>query len=103
MKNQSWAQKAKKTAARSTAVALLLSLLSSAALAGSPFASGSSTLTNDILAIVTPIVGLAVIAVGVMCWFGKIAWMWFAGLIVGIVLVFGNSQIVSWIRSLFGV
>lgn len=90
-------------AVRSTAVTLLLSFLSSAAMAASPFTSGSTTLTADILAIVTPIVGLAVIAVGVLAWFGKIAWIWFAGLVVGIVLVFGNAQIVTWIRGLFGV
>lgn len=92
-----------KPAARSAAVTLLLSLLSSAAVAASPFTSGSTTLTTDILAIVSPIVGLAVIAVGVLAWFGKIAWVWFAGLVVGIVLVFGNAQIVTWIRGLFGV
>lgn len=91
------------TKTRNAATTLLLSLCSTAALAAQPFASGSSTLTNDILAIVTPIVGLAVIALGVLCWFGKVAWPWFAGLVVGIVLVFGNQQIVSWIRSLFGV
>lgn len=101
MKNQ--ATKKAKTAARNTAVSILLSFLASAAFAAQPFASGSTTLTTDILAIVTPIVGLAVIAVGVLCWFGKISWAWFAGLVVGIVLVFGNAQIVSWIRSLFGV
>lgn len=91
------------TKTRNAATTLFLSFFSTAVFAGSPFASGSSTLTNDILAIVTPIVGLAVIGVGVMAWFGKIAWIWFAGLVVGIVLVFGNAQIVSWIRSLFGV
>lgn len=100
MKNQATK---KASAARNAAVSLLLSFLSSAALAAQPFSSGSTTLTTDILAIVTPIVGLAVIAVGCLCWFGKIAWSWFAGLVIGIVLVFGNAQIVSWIRSLFGV
>lgn len=88
---------------RNAATTLFLSFFSTAVFAGSPFASGSSTLTADILAIVTPIVGLAVIAVGVLAWFGKIAWSWFAGLVVGVVLVFGHQQIVSWIRSLFGV
>lgn len=101
MKNQ--ATKKAKTVARNTAVLLFLSLLSSAALADLPFAGGTKTLTNDILTIITPIVGLAVIAVGVLAWFGKIAWSWFGGLVVGIVLVFGNAQIVSSIRSMFGV
>jgi len=92
-----------KPLARNTAVALLLSLLSSAASAAAPFASGATTLTADVLTIVAPIVGLAVIAVGVLAWFGKISWVWFGGLVVGIILVFGNQQVVSWIRGLFGV
>jgi type IV secretion system protein VirB2 len=84
--------------------ALVLStLMAGAAHAGVPFASGSQTLTTDILTLVTPIVGIAVIAVGVLCWFGRITWYWFVGLVVGIVLVFGNQQVVSWIRGLFGV
>jgi type IV secretion system protein VirB2 len=77
--------------------------LASAAQAAVPFAAGSQTLTTDVLTLVTPIVGIAVIAVGVLCWFGRISWFWFVGLVVGIVLVFGNQQVVSWIRSLFGV
>lgn len=91
------------TKTRNAATALLLSLFSSAALAAQPFSSGSTTLTADILAIVTPLVGLALIALGVLAWFGKIAWSWFAGFVVGVVLVFGHQQIVSWIRGLFGV
>lgn len=97
------AQKTAKTI-RNAALALLASLYSSSfAFAASPFGAGTTTLTQDILTIVTPIVGIAVIAVGCLCWFGKISWFWLAGLIVGIVLVFGNQQIVTWIRGLFGV
>lgn len=81
----------------------LLAIIAPMAFAQVPFAAGATTLTADVLAVVTPIAGLALIAVGVVCWFGKISWMWFAGLVVGIVLVFGNQQIVSWIRGLFGV
>ena len=88
---------------RTTATTLLLSLFSTAASAAQPFATGSSTLTADILAIVTPIVGLGVIAVGVLCWFGKMAWSWFGGLVVGVVFVFGHQQIIGWIRAIFGV
>lgn len=71
--------------------------------AAAPFTGGATALSADILTIVTPIAGIALIAVGVICWFGKISWLWFAALVVGIVLVFGNQQIVSWIRGLFGV
>lgn len=87
---------------RNAAVALLAAI-APAAFAQVPFAAGSAMLTADVLALVTPIAGLALIAVGVVAWFGKISWMWFAGLVVGILLVFGNQQIVSWIRGMFGV
>nr|WP_301950569.1 TrbC/VirB2 family protein [Xanthomonas fragariae] len=51
----------------------------------------------------SPVAGIAIIAVAVLCWFGKISWYWFVGIVVGIVLFFGKDQIVSWIRGLFGV
>ncbi|WP_343125287.1 TrbC/VirB2 family protein [Xanthomonas fragariae] len=53
--------------------------------------------------ILSPVAGIAIIAVAVLCWFGKISWYWFVGIVVGIVLFFGKDQIVSWIRGLFGV
>lgn len=73
------------------------------ALAQSPFQTGSNALSSDVLAIAAPIAGIALIAVGVAAWFNKISWWWMAGVVIGIVLVFGNTQIVTWIRGLFGV
>jgi type IV secretion system protein VirB2 len=85
-----------------TLVASLV-LLPDLASAAAPFASGGTALSADEQTIVAPIAGIAIIAVGVICWFGKISWFWVAGLVVGIVLVFGNQQIVTWIRGLFSV
>lgn len=65
------------------------------------FAAGTTTFKNDIIAILTPIFGIAIIAVGVACWFGKISWNWFIGLVVGAILVFGNDQILLWVRTSF--
>lgn len=73
------------------------------AFAAPPFAGGTTTLTTDLLTIVTPIAGIALIAVVVICWFGKVSWFWFGGLVIGIVLVFGNQQVVTWIQGLFSV
>lgn len=84
-------------------ISLLAALSPALAFAAAPFAGGTTGLSADILTIVAPIAGLALIAVGVICWFGKISWFWFGGLVIGIVLVFGNQQVVSWIRGLFGV
>lgn len=88
---------------KAISIPLLAALFPALAFAAAPFAGGTTGLSADILTIVSPIAGLALIAVGVICWFGKISWFWFAGLVVGIVLVFGNQQVVSWIRGLFGV
>ena len=71
--------------------------------AGSPFATGATTLQTDILTILTPVAVIAVMAVGAAAWFNKISWWWLAAAMVGTVLVFGAPQIVSWIRGAFGV
>ncbi|WP_199916834.1 TrbC/VirB2 family protein, partial [Xanthomonas fragariae] len=84
-------------------LATLLCCIPGIASASSPFAGGTSGLSNDIVTILSPVAGIAIIAVAVLCWFGKISWYWFVGIVVGIVLFFGKDQIVSWIRGLFGV
>jgi len=70
---------------------------------GSPFATGSGALSTDILAILTPVAVIAVMALGALAWFGRVSWMHAVSGMVGIVLVFGSQQIVTWVRSLFGV
>ena len=82
---------------------IIAASLSSLVYAATPFAGATSTLSNDILTLIAPLAGIGLIAVGVTCWFGKISWYWFGGMVVGIVLVFGNSQIVSWIRGVFSI
>lgn len=73
------------------------------AFATSQFGAGATTFKSDLIAILTPIIGIGIIVLGVLCGFGKINWMWFAGAIIGIVLIFGHEQIISWVRSSFGV
>jgi type IV secretion system protein VirB2 len=72
-------------------------------LAGSPFATGTAAGQTSLLAILTPVAAIAVMASGTLAWFGRISWIWFIGAVVGTVLVFGAPQIVTWIRTLFGV
>lgn len=69
----------------------------------SPFSTGAGALQVNMLAILTPVAAIAVMGSGALAWFGRISWMWFAGAIVGTVLVFGAPQIVAWIRAMFGV
>jgi type IV secretion system protein VirB2 len=84
---------------------LVLALLMAPAvvLAGSPFATGATALTTNVITILTPIAVIGVIAVGVAAWFNKVSWGWAVAAMIGIVLVFGAQQIVTWIRGMFGV
>jgi type IV secretion system protein VirB2 len=67
------------------------------------FDTGANALVQWGLTIATPIAVLIVIAAGIAAAIGKISWGWVFGGIVGIAVVFGSEQIVTWIRGLFGV
>jgi type IV secretion system protein VirB2 len=69
----------------------------------SPFTTGATAAQTNVLAILTPIAVVAVMALGAAAWFQKISWGWAMGGTVGIALVFGAPQIVSWVRTMFGV
>ena len=81
-----------------------LALQASVALAqASPFATGATAFQTNFLTILTPVAVIAVMALGVGAWFNRISWSWAAGGALGILLVFGAPQIVSWVRGLAGV
>src|SRR5271163_1604692 len=83
---------------------LVMGIAPELAFAGaSPFASGATAASTNLLAILTPIAVVAVMALGAAAWFNKISWGWAVAGIVGICLVFGAQQIVTWIRGMFGV
>ena len=85
-------------------VALCLTVSPDLALAGaSPFTTGATAASTNLLAILTPIAVVAVMALGAAAWFNKISWGWAVAGIVGIALVFGAQQIVTWVRGMFGV
>jgi type IV secretion system protein VirB2 len=96
-------QRSKAVTVAFVALLSLLYLFPEFAHAANPFSGGAAAAKTDFLAIVAPIAGIALIAVGLLAWFGKISWFWLVGLVVGIVLVFGNDQVVTWIRGWFGV
>lgn len=83
--------------------ASITAALADVALAGSPFATGTAAGQANLLAILTPVAAIAVMVSGVLGWFGKISWWWLVGVVIGIVLVFGAPQIVSWVRTMFAV
>lgn len=68
-----------------------------------PFATGAVALQSNLLTILAPVAVIAVMALGVAAWFNRISWGWMVGGVAGIVLVFGASQVVTWVRGLFGV
>lgn len=69
----------------------------------SPFATGATAFQANFLTILTPVAVICVMALGVAAWFNRISWSWAAGGALGILLVFGAPQVVSWIRGLAGV
>jgi type IV secretion system protein VirB2 len=87
-------------------IGMALAMLSTASAAfaqSSPFATGAAAFQTNLLAILSPIAVIAVMGLGVGAWFNRISWSWAAGGAMGILLVFGAPQVVSWIRGLAGV
>lgn len=71
--------------------------------AASPFMTGATALQTNILAWLTPIAVILVMALGAMAMAGRMAWGWCLGAILGIAIAFGAPQIVAWVRGMFGV
>ncbi len=69
----------------------------------SPFLTGATALQSNILAWLTPIAVILIMALGAMAMANRLAWGWCLGAILGIAIAFGAPQIVSWVRSMFGV
>ena len=93
---------------QSTILALALLVLASVspepALAQtSPFLTGATSLQTNILAWATPIAVILVMVLGIMAMANRISWGWPIAAIVGIAVVFGAPQMVTWIRGMFGV
>lgn len=73
------------------------------ALAASPFTSASTQFKSDAVTIFQIVAFIAVMAVGVLCAFGRIHKGWLLGCVIGIILIFGAEQIITWIRGAAGV
>jgi len=69
----------------------------------SPFLTGATALQTNILAWLTPIAIILVMVLGAMAMANRISWGWCIAAILGIAIAFGASQIVTWVRGLFGV
>ena len=69
----------------------------------SPFLTGANSLQTNILTRATPIAVILVMALGIMAMANRISWGWPMAAMVGIAVVFGAPQMVTWIRGMFGV
>jgi type IV secretion system protein VirB2 len=85
--------------------ALLVTMAPTLALAqaASPFMTGATALQTNILAWLTPIAIILVMALGAMAMANRMSWGWCIGAILGIAIAFGAPQIVTWVRGMFGV
>lgn len=79
------------------------SLFTELVFAAPPFANSGTQLKTDLVQTLTPFAGIAVLVVGVLCLMGRVNWGWFVGGAVGIAMMFGSDQIVTWFRTLVGV
>jgi type IV secretion system protein VirB2 len=85
-------------------VVVVLSCMPDAALAqASPFQTGATSLQTNILALLTPVAAILIMALGIVAATGRISWGWPIAAIVGIAVMFGAPQIVTWTRGMFGV
>lgn len=71
--------------------------------ATSPFQTGANSLVTNAIAIATPFAVLAIMVLAVVAMSGRISWGWPIGAVIGICVLFGAQQIVTWARGLFGV
>jgi len=69
----------------------------------SPFLTGATALQSNILAWLTPVAVILVMALGAMAMANRMSWGWCFGAILGVAIAFGAPQIVTWIRGMFGV
>jgi len=83
--------------------ALLLPIAVFAQSTTSPFLTGATALQSNILAWLTPIAIILVMVLGAMAMANRISWGWCIAAILGIAISFGSTQIVTWVRGLFGV
>ena len=71
--------------------------------AASPFLTGATALQSNILAWLTPVAIILVMVLGAMAMANRISWGWCIAAILGIAISFGSTQIVAWVRGMFGV
>ena len=91
------------TLQRVATVALTALLLVPLLAGAEPFADAGNQAKTFAMSLLTPVAGLVVIVVGVLCLAGRIAWGFLGAAFVAFGLIFGHEQIVTMVRSWAGV
>ena len=74
-----------------------------AAAQASPWLTGSNSLVTNFTALALPIAILVVMGIGVFAMAGRMQWGTALAAILGVVIVFGAPQLVTWVRGMFAV
>lgn len=83
--------------------ALVLASIPELAFAQSaPWESAAQNTYNLIMSIVRWVAMIGVVGCGVAALFGKLSWDWAGKIIIGLVLIFGATQLVDYFRAGFG-
>ena len=69
----------------------------------SPFQTGATALQTNILTLLTPVAAILIMVLGIVAATGRISWGWPIAALIGIAVMFGAPQIVTWTRGMFGV
>ena len=101
--NRSLIVRLRLTALDLLAGAVISSLPTLALAQSSPFLTGATALQSNIIAWLTPIAVILIMALGGMAMANRMSWGWCIGAIIGIAIAFGAPQIVTWVRGMFGV
>ena len=86
-----------------SAALVMMPALSWAQESDSPFMTGATALQTNILAWMTPVAIILVMILGAMAMANRMSWAWCLCAVLGIAIVFGAPQIVTWVRGMFGV
>jgi type IV secretory pathway VirB2 component (pilin) len=84
-------------------IVFAVSVASLASAQESPFNTGLTSLQENILTWLTPVAIIVVMGLGVAAMANRISWAWCFGVLIGVPLVFGSPQIITWARGMFAV
>lgn len=102
MQVSSLGERTRTTLAAVLVAAVIVSLPQMAFAQGAPWEQTAQNTYNLIMSIVRWVAIIGVVACGAAAIFGKLSWDWAGKIIIGLVLIFGGTQLVDYFRSGMG-